>query len=151
MKSYRIVPPLLSIPVLVFLLFSAPANAQQLDAASIRFQLLYPPHHGFTDVTETTTPDTLFKRTSQDRWFAFDKVQHTTFRFLWTLGTQYTLENKAEWSHNGALPVSLCSGAAVGLAKELYDWQIGPTRHFSKRDLVADALGLVLAAGLIAL
>ena len=35
------------------------------------------------------------------------------------------------------------------LAKEYYDWRIGPTGYFSRRDLIADATGILLATGLI--
>jgi uncharacterized protein YfiM (DUF2279 family) len=86
-----------------------------------------------------------------DRWIARDKVQHVTFSFLWTLSTQYVLVTEARWSETRALPFSIASGAAIGLAKEIYDWQIGPTRYFSNKDLVADALGILLATGLILL
>jgi VanZ family protein len=39
----------------------------------------------------------------------------------------------------------------VGVAKEWYDRWLGPTRYFSVNDLVADALGLLLGAGVVLL
>ncbi len=86
-----------------------------------------------------------------ERWIAFDKAQHVAFSFLWTLGTQYTLVEKADISNRHALPFSMAGSAALGIAKELYDWRLGPRRVFSHRDLVADAVGILLAGGIILL
>jgi uncharacterized protein YfiM (DUF2279 family) len=85
-----------------------------------------------------------------DRWFAEDKLKHVVVSATWTLSTQYVLVAKAGWSERNALPLSLASGAAIGLAKEVYDRRYG-SGHFSRKDLVADALGLALAAGVILL
>lgn len=97
--------------------------------------------------SETTQPDTVLNPGHDDAWLAFDKIQHTTFSFLWTLGNQYMLVNKAEMRERQALPVSVATTAAIGVAKEIYDWRIGPTRYFSTRDLVADLAGI--AAGVL--
>ena len=88
---------------------------------------------------------------SSDPWWARDKLQHLTFSFLWTLSTQYVLVEKADWSRSAALPAAVGSGATVGLSKELFDWRLGPTRRFSTRDLAADAVGILLAVGVILL
>lgn len=92
-----------------------------------------------------------FDTQTEDRWIAFDKVQHLTFSFLWTLGTQYVAVNKGRISEQHALPLSITSSAAAGVSKEVYDYRIGPTRYFSLKDLVADALGILLATGVILL
>ena len=84
-----------------------------------------------------------------DPWLGYDKVQHVTFSFLWTLSGQYVLEQKAGWRTGRAWPLAAGTAAAVGLAKELYDWKVGPRRRFSYRDLVADGLGIALAVGFI--
>lgn len=86
-----------------------------------------------------------------DRWWGRDKLQHLTFSFLWTLGTQYVLVNKAGWSEPDALPASIGVTVTVGFSKELYDWRIGPTRHFSGKDLTANAVGILAAVGVIVL
>jgi uncharacterized protein YfiM (DUF2279 family) len=99
-------------------------------------------------IVETSISDTL---TIDDPWLAFDKVQHFTFSFLFTLGSQYMFVNKADVSEGSALPVSIAVSGVLGVSKELYDYHVGPTRYFSKRDLVVDALGILTAAGLIAL
>lgn len=60
------------------------------------------------------------------------------------------LVQKAGWSDDDALPVSVASSATVGLAKELYDAsRIGG--QASGKDLVANAVGIGLAVGVIAL
>ena len=86
-----------------------------------------------------------------DRWWAMDKAKHVGGSMLWTLSTQYVLVSKADASEPQALPWSVASGAAVGLAKEVYDKHRGPTGHFSRKDLVADGVGIVLAVGVILL
>lgn len=92
-----------------------------------------------------------FDPQTEDRWIAFDKVQHLTFSFLWTLGTQYIVVNKGRISEQHALPLSISSSAVAGVSKEVYDLRIGPTQYFSTKDLVADALGILLATGVILL
>ena len=90
-------------------------------------------------------------RQTEDSWFGFDKVQHVSFSFLWTIGTQYVVVNKGRLSEPQALPISVSTSAALGLSKELYDLHRGPQRLFSYRDLVADGVGILLAVGLILL
>lgn len=84
-----------------------------------------------------------------DPWFAMDKAKHFAFSFLWTVGTQYTLEDKFTLSSKQALPFSVGSTVAVGAVKEFYDLHYGPTKYFSQRDLVANAAGILAAAGFI--
>jgi uncharacterized protein YfiM (DUF2279 family) len=79
-----------------------------------------------------------------DPWLGFDKVQHFTFSFLWLLSTQYIVVNKMGMEETSAYPYALASGALVGLLKEMYDAR-RPGGFFSKRDLVADGCGLLLA------
>ncbi len=86
----------------------------------------------------------------RDSWFGFDKVQHVTFSFLFTVGSQYTLVNKADVSETNALPASIGISAGIGLAKELRDSRPGGT-GFSYKDLVWDAAGIACASLLIAL
>ena len=85
----------------------------------------------------------------RDRWWAMDKAKHVGGSALWTLASQYVLVAKVGASEKTALPWSVASGIAIGLAKEGYDWRLGPTRHFSMKDLVADGVGIALAVGII--
>ncbi|PSQ99474.1 MAG: hypothetical protein BRD48_04165 [Bacteroidetes bacterium QS_9_68_14] len=90
-------------------------------------------------------------RQRADRWLAMDKAKHAGSSFLLVLGGQYVFEQKATLEQGPALALSLSTGAAVGLTKEVYDRYAGPARYFSARDLVADALGLLLGAGVVLL
>jgi hypothetical protein len=72
------------------------------------------------------------------------------FSGLWTLSTQYVLVRKAGWSKGDALPASIATAAAVGGAKELYDAS-RPDQTASGKDLVANAVGIGLAVGVILL
>jgi hypothetical protein len=72
------------------------------------------------------------------------------FSGLWTLSTQYVLVQKADWATADALPASVATSAAVGLGKEWYDAS-RTDGQASAKDLVANAVGIGLAAGLIAL
>ncbi len=84
----------------------------------------------------------------RDPWLGFDKVQHATFGFLFTLGGQYVFVNKTDMSERGALPLSIGLAATAGLAKELWDRR-SDSGVFSHRDLVADAVGILLATTVI--
>ena len=120
------------------LLVATPASAQTSVARQqLRAQLL----HG-SPQSPTSAPAPRV---------GFDKVQHFTFSFLWTLGAQYTLVNKASLSEREALPASIGTAAAVGILKEVYDWRYKPNGTFSRADLVADGLGIACAVGLILL
>ena len=87
--------------------------------------------------------DTLQSENS-DAWFAFDKVQHFTFSFLWTLSSQYILENKCNQKGPGTIGLATGSALSAGLAKECYD-RSKPNGYFSKRDMVADIVGILCA------
>ncbi len=123
--------------------------ASPVSSTSDSLTVFAPPH--LASATPRTTAGVSFASAlGPDRWLARDKLHHLTFSFLWTLSAQYVLVDKADWSNRAALPVAAGSSAAVGLSKELYDWRAGPTQQFSTRDLVADALGIALAVGVIA-
>ncbi len=121
---------------------AADQNASQFSpsASQVRAALLYgrPLQAELVDDERPTDP-----------WFSFDKVQHITFSFLFTIGWQYSLENKLNWSRNDALPLSIGLALSTGLAKELYDWRLGPRRFFSYRDMIANGVGILAATGLI--
>lgn len=110
-----------------------PASAQ--PSAGLRAALVHAPL--------ATAPDTL-RPPLHDPWLARDKAQHLAFSLLWTLATQYVLVSKGGLGERAALPLSAGTAATVGLAKELYDRYHGPTRYFSRRDLVADGVGIGL-------
>lgn len=88
-------------------------------------------------------------RERRDPWLAMDKAKHVGGSLLLTLSAQYVLVVKADWSESRALPISAGSAAVVGIGKEVYDRYAGPTRYFSRKDLVADAVGILLGVGIV--
>jgi len=78
----------------------------------------------------------------------FDKVQHTAFSCLWTLSSQYVLENKSGFDKNKALPNSVGLAITIGLAKEINDAQTSE-RPFDWGDMIANAVGIAIAAIII--
>lgn len=112
--------------------------SDSLTAAAVAFELRYGP------------PPAPPSPPPRDRWLGRDKVQHVVFSGLWTLSTQYVLVSKADWREADALPVSVASGATIGILKELYDASRIAGRA-SGKDLVADAVGIGLAVGMITL
>ncbi len=136
----------LLLPLMAFLLavsgLFAPARAQAPSDT-------WPPHPSL--FSETTLRLASFDTTQVDRWLAADKAKHAGVSFLLTLSGQYAFTSKAGLSEMEALPLSMGVSASIGLAKELYDWKLSPTRTFSLRDLVADLFGIVLALGIIVL
>lgn len=126
---------------------AAPAPPTPLRVALLHGALL----HGAPAPSAEPLPGGAAFTRRRSPWLGFDKVQHLTFSLLWTLGGQYTFVNKAGLSEGRAWPLSAGLSAAVGVAKEVYDWRIGARRDFDTRDLVADAVGIALASALIAL
>ena len=80
----------------------------------------------------------------KDKWLAFDKVQHFTFSFLWTLSSQYILVNNMNMYEQDALPCSIISSLSAGIIKETYDMK-RPNGYFSHKDMVANVFGILLA------
>ena len=143
----------LAIPatLLLIALIGVDVKAQEADVApvvhsgsSIRASLLYS-SLGRAGGDPWTAGDEI-----RDPWLGFDKFQHAAFGFLVTVGSQYVLVNKAGLSEGESIPLSVSAALTVGLAKELYDRSHG-SGLFSHRDLVADAVGVALATGLILL
>lgn len=100
---------------------------------------------------EHVEPDTLEILTPPDDWLARDKAMHVGASFLITLSSQYVLESKLELTEGEALPLAATSALSAGVLKEVMDSRRLHSPHFCTRDLVADALGVLLAAGVILL
>ena len=84
----------------------------------------------------------------EDKWLAYDKIQHFTFSFLWTLSSQYVLVNNMNMYEQNALPCSVVSSLSGGIMKETYDMK-QPNGYFSNKDIVANTLGILLAVIII--
>ena len=83
-----------------------------------------------------------------DNWLAIDKVQHFSYSCLISLGCQYVLVNKFNNSETSSLPLSSGLSFSAGLLKELNDNR-GEKGHFSLKDMVANAAGIIVAAFII--
>ena len=93
-------------------------------------------------------PDEINKKNVQDKWFAIDKVQHFSYSCLIALGSQYVLVNKGGMEEDSALPLSAGFSLFTGILKEILDSR-NPKGFFSRKDLIADSLGIVLAVAII--
>lgn len=89
--------------------------------------------------------------TRHDPWIGRDKALHAGGSFLLTLSGQYVLTAKLSAPEGTALPIAAGTTLALGLAKEVMDSRRTVRPHFSTRDLLADAVGVALAVGLILL
>ena len=83
-----------------------------------------------------------------DKWFAIDKLQHFSYSCLISLGCQYVLVNKKDFSESDALPISTALSFSAGLSKELNDRK-GKNGFFSVKDMVANCAGLFVAISII--
>ena len=96
--------------------------------------------------SQTTDKKEKVKRV--DKWFAIDKLQHFSYSCLISLGCQYVLVNKKDFSESDALPVSTALSFSAGLSKELNDSK-GKNGFFSVKDMVANFAGLFVAISII--
>lgn len=94
-------------------------------------------------VRDTTAPP--------DEWLGYDKVLHAGGSLLLTLSGQYVLVDKAGLSNGEALPLSASTTLLLGVMKEVADSRRPRHPHFSWRDLVADAVGVLVAAAVASL
>ena len=95
------------------------------------------------------TQDTVETAADQDSWLAYDKVLHFGISCSLVLSTQYVLVNKLDMNRETALPASVAVSAVNGIIKEYWDKWNGS--FFSKRDLFADAAGILVGMLIIVL
>jgi len=100
---------------------------------------------------ESVPTDLLDTLAQPDEWLARDKALHVGASFLITLSSQYVFESKLELTEGEALPLAITTSLSAGVLKEVLDSQRAHALHFCYRDLVADAIGILLATGLILL
>lgn len=79
----------------------------------------------------------------RDRWFALDKFWHVSASFVTVGATYHLCANRLNMSPPWPTAVALGATPGLGVGKELLDLA-GPSRHFSWKDLAADALGIGL-------
>lgn len=136
-------PPSRAILLLVGLLVTirlgaSPALAQDRSSAD---PSLTPQAIAFAFRYEAPSPP-------RNRSLSTDKALHFTGSAVWTLSTYYGLTGVADWPHRASLGTAAGSAAVLGVLKEMYDAsKIG--NHASGGDLVANALGIGVATGII--
>ena len=101
----------------------------------------------FPTILFSMNNDSLEKKQIHDPWIAYDKVLHFGVSFSIVLSTQYVLENKLSIEKNNALPTGILISAANGIFKEIWDKRIGS--FISKRDLIADVAGILVASVIV--
>lgn len=83
-----------------------------------------------------------------DPWFGKDKADHVMLSAALTAVQYYGLHRELELSSRRSLRTAALSTLAVGVAKEIYD-ATARKRFASKKDLVADVLGIAITVILI--
>ncbi len=130
--------------LLILTIYASPSFAQSsesgMNIGGIRAAVLYAPQSNFNLEASAEIGEN-----QEDRWLSFDKFQHAGFSFVITLGSQYSYETKLDMNRPNATILSVSTAVLVGLAKEIYDYNFGPSRHFSHKDLIADGAGILLA------
>ena len=126
----------------------APNTMYIIPRAIVSFIMLFLLTVGYGSEIAGKIPDEINKKNAQDKWFAIDKVQHFSYSCLIALGSQYVLVNKGGMEEDSALPLSAGFSLFTGILKEILDSK-SPKGFFSRRDLIADSLGIVLAVAII--
>lgn len=100
---------------------------------------------------QTPAADTSIVKDTQrasDSWLAKDKADHLMLSAALTAAQYYALHREANMSSRRSLQTAVAGTALIGVAKEIYD-ATARKRFASKKDLIADALGIALTVVLI--
>ncbi len=89
-------------------------------------------------------PDSL--SVCRDSWTGRDKLSHFTLSFFLTVSSSVVIHREAKTDHFLLPAAGIAAGA--GVAKEIRD-SVTPGNHFCFKDLVWDAAGILVAAGLL--
>lgn len=85
---------------------------------------------------------------ANDPWLGKDKADHLMLSAALTAAQYYALHRELEMPSRRSLQAAVISTAAIGIAKEIYD-ATARKRFASKKDLIADVLGMALTVVLI--
>lgn len=100
---------------------------------------------------QTPAADTSIVKDTQrasDSWLGKDKADHLTLSAALTAAQYYALHRELEMPSRRSLQAAVVSTALIGVAKEIYD-ATARKRFASKKDLVADVLGIAFTVVLI--
>ena len=90
----------------------------------------------------------LISEYKKDSWIGIDKVQHFMYSLSVSFGAQYILVNKFNLVEKKAVPLSSSLSFIAGYSKELLDKK-SSKNFFSKKDMVANSLGILFATLII--
>lgn len=90
----------------------------------------------------------LLSEHKKDPWVGIDKVQHFMYSLFVSFGAQYILVNKFNIVEKKAVPISSSLSFIAGYSKEVLDKK-SSKNFFSKRDMVANSLGILCATLII--
>lgn len=85
---------------------------------------------------------------ASDSWFGKDKADHFILSAALTAAQYYALHRELEMPSRRSLQAAALSTVVIGAAKEIYD-ATARKRFVSKKDLIADVLGIALTVVLI--
>ncbi len=126
----------------LLLVVAAPVAAQPVAPTTLAYRL-----DGVVDAPPPRAqPARADSLRPPDLWLGRDKGLHAGASFLLTLSGQYLLTDKGGLSDGRALPLSVATALALGVAKEVADSRRAVGPHFSWRDLVADLAGVAAGA-----
>ena len=94
------------------------------------------------------SPNLLTSTNKKDPWIGIDKVQHFMYSLFISFGTQYILVNKFNMIEKKAVPLSNTISFIAGYSKEVLDKK-SSQNFFSKKDMVANSLGILCATLII--
>ena len=94
------------------------------------------------------SPNLLTSTYKKDPWIGIDKVQHFMYSLFISFGTQYILVNKFNMIEKKAVPLSNTISFIAGYSKEVLDKK-SSQNFFSKKDMVANSLGILCATLII--
>lgn len=101
------------------------------------------PKHLFAD-----TSSAALKPFAQDQWINKDKADHM-LASAFLVGAQYYIAHRElERSHEQSMSIAIGSTLVIGLGKEIYD-HVSRKGTPSVKDMVADVLGIGVAAALL--
>ena len=90
----------------------------------------------------------LTSKHKKDPWIGIDKVQHFMYSLFVSFGAQYILVNKFNIVEKKAVPISSSLSFIAGYSKEVLDKK-SSQNFFSKKDMVANTLGILCATLII--
>lgn len=102
------------------------------------------PGFTFAQIPAADSSDVKLALRANDPWLGKDKADHLMLSSALTAAQYYALHREAEMSSRRSLQAAVISTAAIGIAKEIYD-ATARKRFASKKDLIADVLGIALA------